>query len=127
MASSFLKWRGHLDTLIFRLKLHQTFFYLEILELLRLAGVSEVHDFVDLTADECVAILTDVKTGKHMREHLGPLYHTCLEILARYESCLRTIVGKIGHIQRLPKVPTDLSYSLSVDSYPCLGTRGVRT
>jgi hypothetical protein len=103
-ASSFVKWRGHLDTLIFRLKLQQTFFYLDILELLRVANVDQLEDRVDLTEEECIVILSDAKTGKGVRKFLGPLYNTFIEILARYETCLKTIAGKLGHIRRLPDV-----------------------
>lgn len=111
-ASSFVKWRGHLDTLIFRLKLQQTFFYLDILELLRVANIDELEDRVDLTEEECIAILSDAKTGKGVREFIGPLYNTFIEILARYETCLKTIAGKLGHIQRLPDVCMHISLSL---------------
>lgn len=104
VATSFIKWRGHLDTLIFRLKLQQTLFYLNILELLRLANVVELEDSVDLTEEECIAILSDAKLGKHLQEYLGPLNRTFLEVLGRYEICLKTIAGKLGRIRRLPKV-----------------------
>jgi hypothetical protein len=104
VASSIVKWRGHLDTLIFRLKLQRTFFYLHILELLRAADVVDLEDCVDLTEEECIVILRDAKTAKEFQEYLGSLYGTFLEVLGRYETCLKTIVGKIGHISRIPDV-----------------------
>ena len=104
VASSFLKWRGLLDTLIFRLKLQKTFFYLQILELLREARVPDLDDRIDLTEEECVIILRSVKTGEEVQEYLGGLYTTFQDVLERYEACLKTIVAKLGHIQRLPGV-----------------------
>jgi hypothetical protein len=115
VASSFIKWRGHLDTLIFRLKMQRTFFYLDISELLRLANVIELEDSVDLTEEDCVAILSDAKLGKHLQEFLGPLYQTSLEVLGRYEDCLKTIAGKIGRITRLPNVLLILFYLLFLE------------
>jgi len=50
-ASSFIKFHGHLDTLIFRLKLQRTFFYLDILELLRVANVGELGRSGDPTEE----------------------------------------------------------------------------
>jgi hypothetical protein len=104
LASSFIKWRGLLDTLIFRLKLQKTFFYLHILELLREARVPELDDRIDLTAEECVMILRNTKTAEEVRDYLGGLYATFQDVLDRYEACLKAIVAKLGHIQRLPGV-----------------------
>ncbi|KAK3389729.1 hypothetical protein B0H63DRAFT_556836 [Podospora didyma] len=106
-ASAFVKWHGHLDKLIFRLKLQQTFFYLDTLELLRVANVEEIEDRVDLTEEECAAVLADAKTGEELKRFLGPLYATSIEILGRYEACLKALAGKIGHIKRLPKTAKD--------------------
>lgn len=103
-ANTFVKWRGHLDTLIFRLKLQRTFFYLQVLELLREMGVAEMDSVIDLSEEECVAVLRDKQTGDEIREYLGGLHDTFLEIMSRYERCLKTIVGKLGHIRRLQNV-----------------------
>jgi len=103
-AASLVKWRGHLDTLIFRLKLQRTFFYLQVLELLREARVTEIADEVDLTEEECVSVLRDAKAGAQIRDFLGPLHDTFLEVLGRYEGCLQEIASKLGHIKRLPNV-----------------------
>ncbi|KAJ0114903.1 hypothetical protein J7T55_004645 [Diaporthe amygdali] len=106
-AAAFVKWRGHLDTLIFRLKLQRTFFYLQILELLREARVAQLEDRIDLTEEQCVAVLCDKHTGEEVREYLGLLHDTFVEVLSRYELCLKTIVAKIGHIRRLPDAQKD--------------------
>lgn len=103
-AAAFIKWRGQLDTLIFRLKLQRTFFYLHMLELLREAQVAQLGGRVDLTEEECVAVLRDKQTGEEIREYLGLLNDTFEEVSSRYELCLRMIVSKISHIRRLPNV-----------------------
>jgi hypothetical protein len=104
VASSVLKWRGHLDTLIFRLKLQKTLFYLQAMELLREAGVAEIADAVDLTEEDCVRLLQDAKTGNDVKEYLGHLYLTFEEIIGRYEICLKSVASKLGHIKRPPHV-----------------------
>lgn len=100
VAASFVKWRGQLDTLIFRLKLQRTFFYLQILELLRSVGVQHVVDRLDVTEEQCVVILQDTKDGAEIKEYLGLLYDTFLDVLNRYEKCLKAIAAKLGHIHR---------------------------
>lgn len=100
VAASFVKWRGQLDTLIFRLKLQRTFFYLQILELLRSAGVEHVVDRLDVTEEECVLILRNAKNGAEVKEYLGLLYDTFSDVLERYEKCLKAIATKFGHIHR---------------------------
>jgi len=105
-ASALVQWRGQLDRLIFRLKLQETIFHLEAVELLRAARVPELLGGGNPTRDECVAILSSSETGKKMQGFLGPLclYDMLLEILERYENCLKKIVAKIRHIRRLDKV-----------------------
>jgi len=105
-ASSFIKFHGHLDTLIFRLKLQQTFFYLDILELLRVANVGELGRSGDPTEELCHVILGKADTARTIASFLGPLYEIFLEILGRYEACLKTIAGRLGHLMRLPDVRT---------------------
>ncbi|KAF4467135.1 hypothetical protein FALBO_5994 [Fusarium albosuccineum] len=107
VACTFVKWRGLLDTLIFRLKLQQTFFYLQILELLRETGISEAVQRPDLSEQECIKLLQDAKTGVELEEYLGHLHGTFMEVLRRYEACLKVISSKIGHIQRLPDAAKD--------------------
>lgn len=124
-AAAFLKWRGHLDTLIFRLKLQRTFFYLHILELLREAQVAQLEGKIDLTEEQCVAVVRDKQTGEEIRGYLGHLHDPFVEVLGRYELCLKTIVAKIGHIRRLPDVspvpnPSLNRFSLVLDTY-CRG------
>ncbi|KAG8166645.1 hypothetical protein KVR01_002334 [Diaporthe batatas] len=118
-AAAFVKWRGQLDTLIFRLKLQRTFFYLHTLELLREAQVAQLRDRVDLTEEECVAVLRDKETGEAIREYLGPLHDTFEEVLGRYELSLKTIVAKIGHIKRLPNAQKDDLSALLAANTPC--------
>lgn len=115
VAAALVKWRGLLDTLIFRLKDQRIFFYLDILELLRNAGVAQSEDGIDLTAEQCVAVLRDRQNGEEFREYLGLLHDPFLEILSRYELCLKTIVAKIDHIRRLPDVSPAPNPSLEPD------------
>lgn len=107
-VSASIKWHSQLDTLIFRLKLQYTLFYLDILELLKAARVEELDGGVGLTEAECVAILSAVKTGKEIKRFLGPLSNIFLEILGRYEDCLKQITVKIRYIRRLKGVLTRL-------------------
>jgi hypothetical protein len=105
-VATFMKFHGQLDTLIYRLKLQRTFFYLHILELLRSAGVREVISRSDISEEECIKLLQNVKNTEEIKEYLGTghLFDTFHQILARYENCLKTIVSKLGHIKRPPKV-----------------------
>jgi len=105
VVGSFLKWRGRLDTLLFRLKLQHTFFRLEAVELLRVADVDDLDYWGDLSEEGCIAILSEAMTAIKVQKLLGQKYDLLLEVLQRYEICLKTIVKKIKHIQRLPNVP----------------------
>ncbi|KAL7791549.1 hypothetical protein V8C37DRAFT_416722 [Trichoderma ceciliae] len=109
VVATFMKFHGQLDVLIYRLKLQRTFFYLNILDLLRSAGVKEIVNKSDVSEEECVKILQKARNCDEIKEYLGPgqLYGTFLEILARYETCLKTIVGKLGHIKRPREVAKD--------------------
>ncbi|KAL1854331.1 hypothetical protein Daus18300_011517 [Diaporthe australafricana] len=78
-----------------------------ILELLREAQVAQLEGRIDLTEEQCVAVLRDKQTGEDVREYLGFLHDTFVEVLCRYELCLKTIVAKIGHIRRLPDAQKD--------------------
>ncbi|KAK7728333.1 hypothetical protein SLS63_006781 [Diaporthe eres] len=121
VAATFVKWRGHLDTLIFRLKLQNTFFYLQIRELLREAQVAQLEGQIDLTEEQCMAVFRDKQTGEEIREYLGPLYDTFMEVLGRYELCLKTIVAKIGHIRRFPNAQKDDLSAVLAANTPCNG------
>jgi len=105
-ASAVFQGRGQLNMLISRLKMQEIIFYLDTLDLLRAARVPELLDGDNPTRDECVAILSSSETGKKMQGFLGPLrlYNMLLEILERYENCLKKIVAKIRRIRRLDKV-----------------------
>ncbi|UKZ76991.1 hypothetical protein TrVFT333_004707 [Trichoderma virens FT-333] len=109
VLATIIKFRGQLDTLIYRLKLQRTFFYLNILDLLRNAGVSEVVNKSDISEEECINILRNTRSADEIKDYLGPghLYDTFQEILTRYETCLKTIVSKLGHIKRPPKAAKD--------------------
>lgn len=106
VVATFVKFHGQLDTLIYRLKLQRTFFYLNILDLLRNAGVSEVVNKTDISEEECITILRNAKTAEEIRDYIASehLYDTFDEILRRYETCLKAIISKLGHIKRPPKV-----------------------
>ncbi|KAL7930308.1 hypothetical protein V8C35DRAFT_313521 [Trichoderma chlorosporum] len=108
-ARTFIKFRGELDTLIYRLKLQKTFFYLHIIELLHNAGVSEVVNNSAISEEECIRILQNGQSASKIQEYLacGHLYDTFQDILSRYETCLKTIVSKLGHIKRPPKAAKD--------------------
>ncbi|KAI0435595.1 hypothetical protein F4803DRAFT_545016 [Xylaria telfairii] len=103
LAASIVKWRGLLSKLIGRLRLQRTFFYLEMLQLLRAAAIEEVIENYDVTEEEFVLILRNVKHADEIKEYLGPLYGTFLEILGAYEKCLKALASKLGHIHRLPE------------------------
>ncbi|OPB39163.1 hypothetical protein A0O28_0048690 [Trichoderma guizhouense] len=109
VVATFVKFHGQLDTLIYRLKLQRAFFYLNILDLLRNAGVSEVINKPDISEEECINILRNAKSAEEVRDYIssGHLYDTFHEILTRYETCLKAIVSKLGHIKRPPKVAKD--------------------
>ncbi|OTA01363.1 hypothetical protein A9Z42_0016860 [Trichoderma parareesei] len=95
-VATFMKFHGQLDTLIYRLKLQRTFFYLHILELLRSAGVREVVSRSDISEEECIKLLQNVKNSDEIKEYLGTghLFDTFHQILARYENCLKGIAAK---------------------------------
>lgn len=103
-VASIMKWRGQLDTLIFRLKGQRMLFYFDILELLRSAGVDEVTDRIDISEEDCLLILQGIKSSEQIQDYLGIHYFLFLEIVTRYETCLKTIAAKLRHVQRLPEV-----------------------
>lgn len=95
------KSRGLVDELIHKLKMQQTHFYLDMLELLREARVPEILMEGDPTPDKCIEILQAAKTGNEVEQYLGPqLFHDFLEILGFYENYLKEITSKLGHIVR---------------------------
>ncbi|KAF7534816.1 hypothetical protein G7054_g5932 [Neopestalotiopsis clavispora] len=106
-AAAFIKWGGQLDQLIFRLKSQRTIFYLHMEELLRHAGIEEVVDRIDLTEEECVAILRNTRVAHEIQEYLGSVYELVEEILRRYEECLKTLARKLSHIRRPENVKQD--------------------
>jgi hypothetical protein len=101
VASSFLKWRGHLDTLLYRLKTQRTLFYLNAMILLRAAGV---EDLTGQNEEECVKVLMEADTGKVIKAYLDFSYSTFESVIREYERCLKTIVRKLVNIKRVPHV-----------------------
>ncbi|KAI1131387.1 hypothetical protein F5Y10DRAFT_286767 [Nemania abortiva] len=100
IAASIIKWKGLLQDLFFKLKLQRKMFYLDILELARSAQVSGLSGIIDPTEEQCVNILRNVDDDKEIRKYFGSLHETFIDILRRYETCLKTIVGKLEHIHR---------------------------
>lgn len=113
-ASAFVQWRGHLDTLIHRLKQQDTLFFFDLCQLLDIAGIQEFSD--DLTREECAKILSSPETEEAMKESSGFSHKIILETLRRYEDCLKKIVLKIRHIQRPGGVSLTSSPPLSPPS-----------
>ncbi|KAK8087427.1 hypothetical protein PG994_002401 [Apiospora phragmitis] len=105
--ATFIQWQGQLDTLLFRLKNQKLSFFFDILELLRSASIEDVVENPDITETECLLILHDAKTGAYLQAYLGQHYDAFLEILRRYEDCLKLIARKLKHVRRLPKVTKD--------------------
>ena len=80
------KSRGLVDELIHKLTTQRTYFYLDILELLREARVPEILNQVDPPPDICIEILQATKTGDEVRNFLGPHpFSHFLDILRFYE------------------------------------------
>ncbi|KAJ2991536.1 hypothetical protein NUW58_g2478 [Xylaria curta] len=97
-AATFFKWRDQLDTLIYRLKLQKCLLHLDLMELLRGAGVDDAVE-EDLTEEECLRVLRDPNNEQAVREYLGVVYNMFLEVLGRYEEYLTILAGKLGHIR----------------------------
>jgi hypothetical protein len=108
-ASSFVKWRGHLDTLLYRLKTQRTLFYLNAMILLRAAGVD---DLTGQDEGECVRVLMEEETGKIVEEYLDFTYSTFESTIREYERCLKIIVQKLVNIKRVPDVCLDQHTSI---------------
>ncbi|KAK6845647.1 hypothetical protein PG995_015757 [Apiospora arundinis] len=106
-VATLVQWQGQLDTLLFRLKNQKLSFFFDILELLRSANVEDVIENPEMTETECLQVLSNAKTGAHLQEYLGQHYDAFIEILGRYESCLKLIARKLKHIRRLPDVAKD--------------------
>ncbi|KAJ8132384.1 hypothetical protein O1611_g1240 [Lasiodiplodia mahajangana] len=98
-AATFLKWRDQLDTLIYRLKLQKCLLHLDLMELLRGAGVESAVE-EDPTEEECLRVLRDSKNEQVVQEYLGTVYNMFIDILGRYEACLTILAEKLSHIHR---------------------------
>lgn len=100
-VAAMLKWRGLLDTLIFRLKTQRTLFYLNVMILLRAAG----FDDMELQKEsDCYKKLLEGDTSKKLKEYLDFTYDTFEQTVLRYEKCIKLLVKKLSNIKRLPKV-----------------------
>lgn len=99
-VATFFKWRDQLDVLIYRLKVQRCLLHLNLVELLRSAGIEDAIE-EDLTEEQCLQILKDSNNEEAVRQYLGVIpYNMFLEVLRRYEVCLTTLAGKLGHIHR---------------------------
>ncbi|KAI0459542.1 hypothetical protein F5B21DRAFT_455242 [Xylaria acuta] len=107
IAASIINWKGLLQDLIFRLKLQRKIFYLDILELMRSAQVSQLSGTIDPTEEQCVMILRSIENSQETRRYFGSFHDTFLDILRRYETCLKTVAGKINRIHRPAGCPKD--------------------
>ncbi|KAJ8126018.1 hypothetical protein O1611_g7620 [Lasiodiplodia mahajangana] len=101
IAASMIRWKGLLQDLIFKLKLQRRMFYLGILELARSAQVNELVDLADPTEEQCVNLLRNVNNTKQIKLYFGSLHGTFIDIVRRYETCLKAIAGKLEHVYRL--------------------------
>jgi hypothetical protein len=101
IASAFFRIRKHVDTLIFRLKSQRQAFRINIMLLLRFAGIAE---FKDGEEELCVKTLLEGNAGPEIRQFLGEAYETFEEVVKNYERCMKIIAGKIMNIRRTPKV-----------------------
>ncbi|GAW19458.1 hypothetical protein ANO14919_089450 [Xylariales sp. No.14919] len=119
--AALLKYQGQLDKLLYQLKVQQTAFYFDILQLLRGAEIEEVEDRTDISLEDCLLILRNNKNGGQLQEYLGIHYGTFLDILRRYEQCLKKIAKKLRHIRRLPDASKDDLAALLVANPPVKG------
>ncbi|GAP89785.1 putative protein [Rosellinia necatrix] len=105
--AALIKYQGQLDKLLYQLKVQQTAFYFDILQLLRSADIEEVENRTDISPDDCLSILQKDKTGIKLQKYLGIHYSTFLDTLRRYEQCLKKISKKLRHVRRLPGASKD--------------------
>ncbi|KAI0115596.1 hypothetical protein GGR51DRAFT_503510 [Nemania sp. FL0031] len=119
--AALIKYQGELDKLLHRLKVQQTALYFDIVQLLRSAGIEEVDNRTDISLEDCLLILQSKKSGGQLQEYLGTHYDAFLDILRRYEECLRKIVKKLKHIRRLPEASNDDLAALLAANPPVKG------
>lgn len=99
-----IKGRSRLDDLLHQLKSQKLRFYLDIRKLLREACVPAIIERNDPDEETCAQILRDTRTGPHIKDFLGHLFDHFIDVLNRYEDCLKTILGSLRGIVRLPRV-----------------------
>ncbi|KAI1131065.1 hypothetical protein F5Y10DRAFT_234180, partial [Nemania abortiva] len=110
VLAAFFKYKGRLDTLIFKLKMQRCFLHLHLIDLLKGAGVDSAVKG-DLTEEECIRVLRNSENEQVVREYLGVVYNIFLEILRRYEACLTVLTEKLARIYR----PTDAQVTVLAD------------
>ncbi|RYC62558.1 hypothetical protein CHU98_g3645 [Xylaria longipes] len=98
--AALVKYQGQLDKLLYQLKVQQTEFYFDILELLRSAEIEEVDDRVNISLEDCLSILQNNKNEGQLQEYLGIHHSAFFDILRRYEQCLKKIAKKLKHAQK---------------------------
>ncbi|KAI8635262.1 hypothetical protein F5Y19DRAFT_5551 [Xylariaceae sp. FL1651] len=119
--AAILKHRGQLDILLDRLRDQRISFYFDILQLLRNAEIEEAEDRTDLTEEDCLLILQNEKAGTQLQEYLGVHHLAFLDILRRYEDCIKKIARKLKHIRRLPNAAKDNLSALLAANPPTQG------
>ncbi|KAI8948203.1 hypothetical protein F4801DRAFT_581628 [Xylaria longipes] len=119
--AALVKYQGQLDKLLYQLKVQQTEFYFDILELLRSAEIEEVDDRVNISLEDCLSILQNNKNGGQLQEYLGIHHSAFFDILRRYEQCLKKIAKKLKHVRRLPNAQKDDLAALLVANPPIDG------
>ncbi|KAI1170208.1 hypothetical protein F4777DRAFT_595397 [Nemania sp. FL0916] len=105
--AAIVKYHGQLDRLLYKLKIQQTALYFDLVQLLRNAEIEEVEERADISPGDCLLIVQSQRNGAQLQKYLGTHYDTFLDILKRYEQCLKKIAKKLKHIQRLPHASKD--------------------
>ncbi|KAI0481842.1 hypothetical protein F4859DRAFT_476195 [Xylaria cf. heliscus] len=118
--AALIKYQGQLDKLLYQLKNQQIAFYFDIVELLRNAEIEEAESTA-VSPEDCLLILQNKKNGGQLQEYLGIHYSSFLDILRRYEQCLKKIAKKLKHIRRLPDASKDDIAALLAANPPVKG------
>jgi hypothetical protein len=105
-VAALVKYRGLIEKLVRQIESHKLAFYLDVLELLRQAGVPGVIncDCGDPSEEQLLCILQEAETDAYVHKYLGHLYRPLLIIVGYYEEYLKQIASKLGNIVRLNNV-----------------------
>jgi hypothetical protein len=95
-----LKFKGLLDDLIHQLRVQGTVFYVDVLQLLRDAKVSEIIDEIDPSEARCIEVLRNSESSHEVKEYLGQLHQPFLDIWRHYEKSLKDIAGRLENMIR---------------------------